>query len=296
MTGGALTLASYEKKLSTLQLSLEILGEWCASLDAETLANSGRAESEEEEWGGIPTENDVEMDEDDDDVDDDEEVILGAGAKLEAGGEMDDDAIDLGDESSQEGGEDSELPSSAFTLFLELPSLLIKLAQPTSLSFPPPFTTSTTTSSNSTTSNLIPTASTPSSTSTSAPISPHLSSISEHITTIHVRSLDCLNNLYITLSRSIASSESNSKRLLSDKKLISDLQSTWETVLGLVQVRLSSEGSSVPIIGKKEEEVGEDRSMELVMAGVGAVWGMSRIGLGTGGSLVNLIISSLIQE
>lgn len=247
-------MASYEKKLSTLQLSLEILGGWCATLDSESLSGgaSGANEDSEEEWGGIPTEsNDVEMEDGSDEMDEDDEDKDESPEEIEArlGG----------------GGVGAiELSSSALKLLTELPLLLLKLATPTSLSFPPP------PPSNASASALIPTSAASTTLAANEPLSALLSTISESLTTIHVRSIECLNNIYITLAR--ASAELN-------KRNRSDLQRAWEGVLELIQMRLSEQR----VISKEQEE---DRGMELVMAGVGAVWGMARCGLGEDGQLV----------
>lgn len=252
-SGAALNLASYEKKLSTLQLSLEILGGWCATLDSESLSggSSGANDESEEEWGGIPTEsNDVEMEDGSDEMDEDDEDKDESPEEIEArlGG----------------GGVGAiELSSSALKLLTELPLLLLKLATPTSLSFPPPPSTASAPA-------FIPTSATPTTLAANEPLSPLLSTISESLTTIHVRSIECLNNIYITLAR--ASAELN-------KRNRSDLQRAWEGVLELIQTRLGEQRA----VSKEQEE---DRGMELVMAGVGAVWGMARCGLGEDGQLV----------
>lgn len=269
-TAQALKLASIERQLSTLQLSLEILGEWCATLDAEGL---GSMDDEDEEWGGIAVdgEGDVEMG-----MDEDDDVPADGVFRKQ---------IPKEDEDGMTGGGEEEpvveLSSSALSLFADLPLQLIKLAHPTPLSFlrQPAETPS------SVPSTLLPTSdSAPSTTpSTTADLPSLLHPIADILTTLHVRSLECLNNLYITLAR--ASSSSSVSSFLSSEKQQSALQQVWETTLGLVQG--AAEGAKVIENGKEGdvEEV-EQRKMEVVGAGVGAVWGMARIGLGEEGKLV----------
>lgn len=128
-----------------------------------------------------------------------------------------------------------------------------------------------------------------------------LSTLSEAVTTIHVRAIEALNNLYVTLSRG--------KKTRRDPK---ELQEVFETALGLVQGALEAAGKASPQAsassndgaaaaaasssssGKKgksgggsgtkkqqEEEVDEvqERRREVVMAGMGVVWGCTILGL-----------------
>lgn len=255
----ATKLASYEKKLSTLQLSLEILGEWCATLDADALGDA----AEEEEWGGIPME------------DGEEDVEMDEGDEGEDSGGADEGSMD--EESASDAA--VELSSAALTLFASLPSLLLALSTPTPLSFHvAPSTASTP--------GLIPT----SFTSSDLPIP--LSAVADLLTTIHVRALECLNNLYITLARAIAAPSGTTAAFLSDKSRIADLQAGWEGVLGMVQGALVGQTGA-----ERKEDEGEDRRMEVVMAGVGAAWGMARVGLGEGGRLVSpVFMDGGVQE
>ncbi|GAA5880505.1 hypothetical protein JCM3774_000630 [Rhodotorula dairenensis] len=122
-----------------------------------------------------------------------------------------------------------------------------------------------------------------------------LSTLSETITTIHVRAIEALNNLYVTLSRG--------KKARRDPK---ELQEVFETTLGLVQGALeaaatnatapttASSGAGTTKKGKaaggggsgtagkqQEDEVDEvqERRREVVMAGMGVVWGCTILGL-----------------
>ncbi|ORY72381.1 hypothetical protein BCR35DRAFT_307647 [Leucosporidium creatinivorum] len=269
-TAQAIKLASIERQLSTLQLSLEILGEWCATLDAEGL---GSMDEDDEDWGGIAVdgEGDVEMgmDEDDD--------VPADGVFRKQLPKEEEDGMMAGEEEEPV----VELSSSALSLFADLPLQLLKLAHPTPLSFlrQPTDTTPTTAPS-----TLLPTSDATSSTpSSTADLPALLTPIADILTTLHVRSLECLNNLYITLSR--ASSSESVSSFLSSEKQQSDLQQVWEATLGLVQG--AAEGAKSVESGKEGdvEEV-EQRKMEVVGAGVGAAWGMARIGLGEEGKLI----------
>lgn len=258
-TGQALKLASIERQLSTLQLSLEILGEWCASLDAEGLGSMD--DEEDEEWGGIAVdgEGDVEMGSEEDEGP--EDGVFKKDLPVEEDGMMGDDEPAV------------ELSSSALSLFSDLAPQLLKLAHPTPLSF-----VRQDAESNSAPSTLLPTADAAGPAAPSTDLPPQLQPISEILTTLHVRSLECLNNLYITLAR--ASTSPSVSSFLSSSTQQSSLQKVCETTLSLVQA--AAEGAQ-PIEAGKESDIDEVemRKMEVVGAGVGAAWGMARIGLVT---------------
>ncbi|KAK4698959.1 hypothetical protein P7C70_g7310, partial [Phenoliferia sp. Uapishka_3] len=258
-TGPGNKLLALEKKLSTLQLSLEILGEWCASLDAEGLGAIAEGSDEDEEWGGIDAGGDVEMGDDEEEGDE-------RGAQDEAEGivsrKMEED-----DEEAPEEDSPVELNESALSLFSNLPLLLLTLAQPTSLSFAP--TTSSITLAATAPSTLLPTSTSP----LPSAIPEALTPLSDLLTTVHVRSLECLNNLYITLARSKNAADCSK-----------DLQKVWEGTLELVLGAVQGEVVTERVEGSAEE--GEERKMEVVMAGVGAAWGMARVGLGEDGELI----------
>ena len=273
-SGHALKLASYERQLSTLQLSLEVLGEWSAIIDAEALAGgkevseAGMGDDEEEEWGGIQIDEDGDAGMDDDETDLPEDVII---SKLRP--------EDMEDEEDEDAVPAVELSSSTISLFSQLPSQLLKLAHPTDLSFLPASSSEETSSS--TPSTLLGSA-----TTAHAPAPAPLAGIAEILTTIHVRALECLNNLYITLAR--ASSSKAVKAHLATASGLEDLQRSWETTLELVQAAASASTSQVTAssggAAVKEDEMDqpEQRRMEMVGAGTGAAWGMARIGLESG--------------
>ncbi|KAM0750209.1 hypothetical protein T439DRAFT_380929 [Meredithblackwellia eburnea MCA 4105] len=271
-SGAVNKLTTLEKKVSTLQLSLEVLGEWCASLDAEGLASArggnddgmedgeNEEDDEEEEWGGIvDQEGDVEMGGDEDDGEDDG-IIRRHQEPMEEG-------IDDGSDSDEEEKE-INLPTNSISLFSSLPRLLLTLAKPTELSFAKTAATSTTLAATAPKSSLlIPTEAATSTQPASTVVPEALAALSDLLTTVHVRALECLNNVFITLARS--------KSAVSIVK--KDLQGVWEGTLELVLG--ASQGAGEVTVGSTEEE-GEERKMEIVMAGVGAVWGMARVGLG----------------
>lgn len=221
-------------------------------------------EAEDEEWGGIAVdgEGDVEMGEEDEDEGPEDGVFRKQRPEEVEAGMMDDEEPTV------------ELSSSALSLFADLPLQLLKLAQPTPLSFIRHADESTTAAP----STLLPTtADAPSSTpTTTADLPSPLLPIAEILTTLHVRALECLNNLYITLAR--AATSPSVATFLASEKQVADLQSVWEGTLGLVQG--AAEGAGVVEKGKEGEvEESESRRMEVVGAGVGAAWGMARIGL-----------------
>lgn len=216
-------------------------------------------DEEEEEWAGIQGQEDVEMDDEDDDA----EVIISKPRPedLEDTGMLEDD--------DDEETKTPKLSDSALSLFAQLPTQLLRLARPTDLSFLPSAAASPTTNgvaagaTHSAPSTLLNGATTPS------PPPQQLAGIADILTTIHVRALECLNNLFITLARSSGSSA------------VSDAQQIWEATLELVQA--AGQASSTTTVVKEDEmdEV-EQRRMEVVGAGVGALWGMARVAFESG--------------
>lgn len=287
-TGPAAKLATFEKNLSTLQLSLEILSGWCATLDAAAI---GGLSMEDEEWGGIAQEDndddemdDVDMDnENDKNEDDEEDAMMGIEKKRS------NDTPENGDDELQEEDDEDdmgmELTSEALQLASSLPQLLLALALPTSISYlhPAAIPSSSTAATAHFLPDLIPTAAagaTTSTVSTTPDLPLPLVGIADIITTIHVRALECLNNLYITLARSAS--------FLDEAKNASVLQHVWAGTMELVL------SASVVVDGGKEkekkgEENGEERKMEMMMAGTGACWGMARVGLRDEGPLVRFL-------
>ncbi|SCV67767.1 BQ2448_5378 [Microbotryum intermedium] len=258
-------LASYERQLSTLQLSLEVLSEWCASLDAEALGQDF-IEDEDEEWGGIAKdgEGDVEMDEDEAEMD---EPVDGIIRKVLP---MEDEDEDLGMQPTL------ELGASALTLFVNLQAKLAKLAQPsTSLSFAQSSSSSTAAAS---APSLLPTSTTAHSTATieaasllsSNVVPSELAPIADIISTIHVRAIEALNNLYITLARAVAAPSVAS--FLSSRK--DELQQVWESILNLVH--RATIPSGLPSTSEDAQTI-EERQREIIMAGTGVAWGLARI-------------------
>lgn len=315
-------LASLERQSQTLQLALEVLSEWLASgvPDSSSFGASQGAgdedeqdEAEDEEWGGISmdVEGDVEMGSDEDE----DEGMVGAGEKkeeadgiirrrrgdtpVEGGADaMLDDLEATADSDDERDAADENGSSKALALLGDsLPLQLLALARPTTaLSFlsPPAFAPH----------DLDKPASSNGLISTSASdaflVPSSLSTLSEAITTIHVRALEALNNLYITLSRAFekAKKAADKNRLRRNPK---ELQKVFETSLELVMGALEAAHKHVPAVaqqaqetsgkkGKKQaqqqqqaqpdevEEV-QERRMEIVMAGSGVVWGCVRLGL-----------------
>ncbi|KAK4050927.1 hypothetical protein OIO90_004903 [Microbotryomycetes sp. JL221] len=280
-TGQAIKLNSIEKQLSTLQLSLEVLGEWCALMETDSLSNKNNSNDdmqddvddieEEEEWAGI-VEGDVEMDQDDDDVPAD-------GIYRKQQPQYQEESI-VDDITETDTTTEIELSSSTLNLFQKLPSLLLSFAHPTPLSFLQASTTAV-----SAPSNLISTDATTTTTQDEPRVVPEpLCAISDILTTIHVRSLECLNNLYITLARATLSTSTTTSTFFKHQQQQQELQNVWSGVLTLIQGAATSyTGSTINNEGElqKEDDMSElnQRRMEIVSAGVGSVWGMARIGI-----------------
>ncbi|BGO90467.1 hypothetical protein NBRC10512_004727 [Rhodotorula toruloides] len=326
-------LASLERQSQTLQLALEVLSEWLASgvPDSSSFGASQGAgdedeqdEAEDEEWGGISmdVEGDVEMGSDEDE----DEGMVGAGEKkeeadgiirrrrgdtpVEGGADaMLDDLEATADSDDERDAADENGSSKALALLGDsLPLQLLALARPTTaLSFlsPPAFAPH----------DLDKPASSNGLISTSASdaflVPSSLSTLSEAITTIHVRALEALNNLYITLSRAFekAKKAADKNRLRRNPK---ELQKVFETSLELVMGALEAAHKHVPAVaqqaqetsgkkGKKQaqqqqqaqpdevEEV-QERRMEIVMAGSGVVWGCVRLGLSPESSKDSIVV------
>ena len=160
--------------------------------------------------------------------------------------------------------EDEDLDTLA-----SLPAKLIKLARPTKLSFLPPQTTVVSNSS-----TLMPT----SSEATQAIVPASLLSATDTITLIHVRALECANNLFITLAKSSSATEE------SEALWRKDWQAVFETTLELVREAASSVSSEIGperngSDRKDEMREDEERKLEFVGAGTGVVWGLTRLGL-----------------
>lgn len=255
----------------------------------------GEEEEEEEAWGGISM--DVEdgdvMDEDDDDamnapeeaivrtVVPGEEEDLGEDDEEEAemdGDDMLDDLADIAGSSDDDDDEDeaSRSNGSSKLALTSLPLQLLQLTRLTPLSFVPSSSfISTVDTSDSNANTLISTSAT-----TSAPTFPEsLSTLSEAVTTIHVRAIEALNNLFVALAQS---------KKTSGRMRGKELQMVFERVLEGMHAALTAH-EAVPKVEKKpDEEVDEveERRSELVSAGAGVVWGCSRLGLGEDASLV----------
>lgn len=280
-TAPALLLASSERQLSTLQLSLEVLSSWIAANDAANLAHAGDdaddlEDDDEEEWAGADGEGDVEMEGDEDG---EEEVIIQKPLPeeedhgMQEDGESDGEGSD--DDDSEAGGEAEAVPAG---LAADLPLQLLKLATPSS---PLSFAAAPAAPVVSNTSTLVSTTAGQAQDQPAAPatsIPSELSPIAELTTTIHVRALEALNNLFITLA--LAPKPAKAVRQ-------ADLQAVFEGVLGLIQGAIASAGDGAGADAPEGVEVDElqERRMEIVMAGVGAVWGMCRVGLGAKGRL-----------
>jgi len=286
-------LTSLERQAQTLQLALEVLSEYLAS--GLSTPGSGEIEAgggEDEEWGGISM--DVEegdlMDEDDDAMGDEAATIVPEGDGDEDGeeDEMDGDEMleDLaniaGDSTDEDEDEDLEANGGSSKLSLtSLPLQLLALTQATSLSFVPSSSFASTPEGADPTSGLI---STSASTSSTPSFPAALSALSEALTTIHVRAIEALNNLFVALSKG--------KKLVRGKGKEKEIQTVFEKALEGMHAALSAQDGAVKKVEKKqgaEEEVDEveGKREELVSASAGVVWGCTRIGLDEGGALVS---------
>ncbi|GAA6060710.1 hypothetical protein JCM10212_003331 [Sporobolomyces blumeae] len=293
-------LTALERRAQTLQLALEILSEYLAS-GLSTGSSAGDADGdddeEEEAWGGISMDvEDVDgMDEDDDAMDgaeaatvqgtrtggdDDDEDEMGAD-------EMLDDLADIAGSSSDDDDEEgAERNGSAKVSLTSLPLQLLNLSRLTPLSFVP--TTSFVSAepkADDASAGLISTEA-----NASTPTYPDaLSTLSEAVTTIHVRAIEALNNLFVVLAKG---------KKLSGRNKAKELQQVFEKVLEAMLGALSAHEATGQKVAEKKPEEGEgddveEKRAELVSAGAGVVWGCVRMGLDGESSLVRPFSSVL---
>ncbi|GJN87628.1 hypothetical protein Rhopal_000583-T1 [Rhodotorula paludigena] len=310
-------LSALERGAQTLQLALEVLSEWLASglpssasFDAVSSGDGDEEneEEEEEEWGGISmqVEDDIDMGVSDGEGEG-EDAAMGGDVISEADGVLrrkrgdtperamgDDEMLD--DLAAAAGGDDDEdeevagadKDAAGLALLSSLPLQLLQLSRPTPLSFLPSSSfASSALDGPSSASTKIPTSA---SEQTQHPAA--LVPLAEALTTIHVRAIEALNNLYVTLSRAGSAARRDAK----------ELQSVFEgAMLGMLEALEGAQAQSAPApapaavapaSGKKgkgkqpagdagEDEVDEvqERRRESVMAGAGVVWGCVRLGL-----------------
>ncbi|KAK9900905.1 hypothetical protein P389DRAFT_193157 [Cystobasidium minutum MCA 4210] len=189
------TLELIEKRWTTARLALEILGEIVAGVDG-LLDPALLGEEEYEEWNGI-------------------------GESKDAGADADMDAEDEVSPTLNGPQQQSlSLSTDIRTLLSTLPSVLMALGKPAAISFTspaPPLKTATSKKEE----NLISTQIDMSDDSTSSAqktenqstrSGTYVPSISEVFSFMHVRAMECLNNLLITLARSEMPSQEDNAR------------------------------------------------------------------------------------
>lgn len=174
-----------EQRWTRLRLSLEIIGEISAELDG--IVDPGLLGGEEyEEWGGISA---------------------GEGQEVaEAADGMEEDTTTA--TASNQLQRPTELSGETMDLFSKLPSVLLSLAKPTAISFTSPSALAPSSHPQSNgAASLISTQ--VDSAQTSSPNSDgrvYVPNMTELVSLLHSRALECLNNLLITISRSDANS------------------------------------------------------------------------------------------
>ncbi|GAA5861364.1 hypothetical protein JCM8547_006106 [Rhodosporidiobolus lusitaniae] len=308
----AYTLQSLERRAQTLLLALEVLSEWLASGVPNSAALAGGAaaeeeedgmmggEDEEEEWGGISMdveEGDVAMDEDDDEEEDPDKAEGIVRKTLPGEGEeeamLDDLAAVAESESTDDDNDDDDTTPKKKAIKLlagSLPLQLLSLSRPTSLAFLPSTSFASPLSSKSeaaASSSLLST-----SASDAALLPSALVPLSEALTTVAVRAIEALNNLYVTLAKA-----GKGKRRSVEGEVQRVFETTLELMLGALDASTTKLPSAEPVAatgkkgkkggagagggagGEEEVEEAEERRMEVVMAGAGVVWGCVRLGL-----------------
>lgn len=198
-------LAAIERKLSTLQLALEILAEWVTMLDDAAL--DAAAAADDEEWTGI-------NDEDEDMVDETEMIIQ---REREPEPEVEPEAT-------------LELDDQAVDLFRELPVRLLALADPST-----PLSFMRVADESEDGKNLMAT-----STEAAATVSAALASVTEHATAIHVRAVEAMSNVLVPLARALDEDVPAARALLEGTAIRSALQTVWERTLGRAQQAIAA--------------------------------------------------------
>ncbi|KAH9816273.1 armadillo-type protein [Melampsora americana] len=203
-----LIIESAERRLTTLQLSLELLGEWCATLDGfqteeepkPDIEDSGEKEIEEEEEEDTDEDDDTEMK---------EALIPNYSKKVDLDGDEEmgnlSEAEDLGNPTDHQPCPMDLIPSNQFS---NLFHSFIKLSQPIQPDHLPKHIIPTAQNGTESSNDMIP------------------STIKELLVGIQTRSLQSINNLLITLERT----QSTSKILKP-----TDLQLSWKTVFAIVE-------------------------------------------------------------
>lgn len=189
-------LDAIEARWTTVRLALEILGEMVAGIDGLLdPALLGKTEEEYEEWNGIQSENGAD---DDSKMDEDGEMIT----------------EDSTASTAAQAQNDLSISTDIRKLLSNLPSILINLGRSSSISFTSPSLSTSSKNANNNTGkeeeSLIPTqidmqtGSETTSNEVEGLSSPgtYVPAVSEVFSFVHVRALECLNNLLITLARS----------------------------------------------------------------------------------------------
>ena len=190
-----LALDGVETRWTRLRLTLEILGELVAELDG--ILNVGLGDAEYEEWHGFSSLNGKEA-----------EMMHEIDHEVMDGKMRQDVASDATCNPQDEARKSSHLSNDVLAVFSTLPAILLNLAQPTSLSFSSLGSRAASPKSTDA-SSLIPTQIEHGQHSQETHDQPkdYIPSLTELISLIHVRALECLNNLLITVGRSLAVDE-----------------------------------------------------------------------------------------
>lgn len=277
-------LESVERKLTMLQMALEVLGEWCAGVDGLGDADEADREddfefAEADEWKGIPDEDmDAEAPSANghaaDDVEMDVEAPLANGNDgSDASGFDEDDMADVIGKSSDPGQANGAGVSSGIAVFAKLVPLLVSLAIPTPVSFQKHVPSG---SPNGTT---IPAATTASDVTPTIPVP---QPVATSLAAIHVRAVEALNNLLITLGRLDETSGPASSVLEGfATSQTAALQAAWERLFGVVdglKEDLKSEaGRTKAEKGKRKASAAVAPEEELLLAAVTTIWTLARL-------------------
>ena len=302
-------LESVERRLTTLQLALEILGDWCSTVDGlgeeeeEEVPEFEEEEEEEvpefeeeEEWEGIPDEEGMDAAADGTtyvngtaDGDDVEMDVIDVAEGLTTNGHDEESPIDqddMADVLTSPSRQTTGNLSAGLAVFAKLIPLLIGLAQPTAVSFQVEQPAAPT-------SNTIPTAASSSSNGMASPIP---QTVASSLGSIHVRAIEALNNLLISLGRL---DESSGGGVVGSFAISQQgaLQTCWEGLFGLVDglreevAKSSAAKAAKDVKGKGKATAGDrtDPQEELLLAATTGIWTLARLfaaGSGTDASML----------
>ncbi|KAA1082726.1 hypothetical protein PGT21_012202 [Puccinia graminis f. sp. tritici] len=285
-----LKLESIERRLTLVQLALELVGEWCASADGFDDDDDASSDGSE---GDEPSEMD-EMDDSNEgsehpndeqgsqsqneDIDMEEIPVVSkhASASKANGVEPDDNSTEHKNNAMDIEESETFVPSPQSTPFSHLLSHLNNLAKPTPYFYQPR-------ESEPMGKNIIPTAINTDEMSSSPTTGTIPDLICELLSGIHLRATDALNNMMITIDRLEGASTHSEKKFVSTNQdsLHAVWKSCWLTTSELAHhAHLSRKGKQKAPNGSIPSQ--QCHREQLLISALTCFWSLSRVLLGAG--------------